>query len=549
MVLLPDVSGIKNLSRLLMAKPNDTKRSAHYQALEAQFEQRTRRFSPFEVLGLTDEEESSNISTTHTGVGTNHTRVGAHPITTQDTDQTIGKEKNEDRTSDTPLSLAENSIPATAPGSAQTEGDIPTHMSVDNTNSHVGLTHPHIDPSYTHVDIIHSRVVERSNTADPNPTTLVAVHPTHTEDPSTHTGVDTSHTEKLSETSLFEDHAIHEQTGIERSPEVMGSEGDSSLPNQSVERIHDVFVATNLRSQLGQKARQVLAYLNSIRSVENPAYTVSVGYGQIAASADVSSHYLRRDVLPKLAMIGLIGIVHKSFQGTIYHLHYDYDFMRVVSLEEAEAAAAITHKIQEPSLPVVETAKTAAKEYLPAWIDREIWGSIAYETVEQLVKKAGSESLAKEKLAIILYNETHGPEERHVRDRRAVLAHYIRSPQADIWPNDDGYETLALRRARQEHDQALQEKELAEQTLKVRQEAAKARFLTSLDDAQCEWLKLEAKSRVDARPESKFLSSRYPLYKAEEELLINEWMDRVIYGEIVPRLGDADEDSISDDEA
>ena len=150
--------------------------------------------------------------------------------------------------------------------------------------------------------------------------------------------------------------------------------------------------------------------------------------------------------------------------------------------------------------------------------------------------KAGSEAQALEKLAIILYNEAHGPKERRVRDRRAVLAHYLRTPQADIWPNDDGFETLAIRRARQERDRALQEKELAEEAWRARQEAAKARFLASLDERQLRWLKQEAKQRVDARPESKFLTSRYPLYKAEEEQAILEWMDRVDYGEHVPHV-------------
>src|SRR5437660_11641308 len=66
---------------------------------------------------------------------------------------------------------------------------------------------------------------------------------------------------------------------------------------------HDVLAATQVRAQLGRKARQVLGYLNSIRSLERPAYTVPVGYAQISAAADVHAHYLRRNVLPKLAMM------------------------------------------------------------------------------------------------------------------------------------------------------------------------------------------------------------------------------------------------------
>ena len=133
-----------------------------------------------------------------------------------------------------------------------------------------------------------------------------------------------------------------------------------------------------------------------------------------------------------------------------------------------------------------------------------------------------------------LYNETHGPVERRIRDRRSVLTHYLRTPQTDVWPNDDCFETLALRRARQERDQAVQEKALAEEGLRVRQEAAKARFLVALADTQLQWLKQEAKRRVDTQSSARFLTSRYPLYKAEEEQLVHEWMDRVDYGEGVP---------------
>jgi hypothetical protein len=80
----------------------------------------------------------------------------------------------------------------------------------------------------------------------------------------------------------------------------------------------------------------------------------------------------------------------------------------------------------------------------------------------------------------------------------------------------------------------LQEKTLMEEALRARQDATKARFLTALTDAQLHWLKQEAKRRVDAQSGARFLTSRYPLYKAEEEQLIHEWMDRVDYGERVP---------------
>jgi hypothetical protein len=303
--------------------------------------------------------------------------------------------------------------------------------------------------------------------------------------------------------------------------------------------MRDVLAATQLRAQLGKKARQVLAYLNSIRSVEMPAYTVPVGYAHIGAAADVHQHYLRRNVLPKLAMLGLIGIAHKSLQGTIYHLHYDAAFLRMVAADDTEmspaglpALSAHTQLSIEGPASVIGCPSVAPG--LPDWLDREHWGWLAPEMVQQLVMKAGTEAQAHEKLDIILYNETHGPEERRVRDRRAVLAHYLRTPHADIWPNDEEYETLPLRQARLERDRAFQEKALAEEALRARQEAAKARFLASLVETQLQWLKRQAKERVDARPDAKFLHSRYPLYKAEEEELIREWLDRAAYGEAVP---------------
>jgi hypothetical protein len=235
-------------------------------------------------------------------------------------------------------------------------------------------------------------------------------------------------------------------------------------------------------------------------------------------------------------MLGLLGIVHKSLQGTIYHLHYDAAFLRIVAEDDVEPLALVPppylDALAPTSLPLPPPAESDAT--IPFWIDRVYWGSLTPEGVQQLVAKAGSEAQAQEKLDIILYNETHGPAERRVRDRRAVLAHYLRTPHADIWPNDDGFETLALRRIRQAREQTLQEKALAEEVLQMRQEAAQARFLASLAETQLQWLKQEAKQRVDAQPSARFLTSRYPLYKAEEEQLIHEWMDRVDYGESVP---------------
>jgi hypothetical protein len=428
-------------------------KSSHLQELETVFERHTRRFSPFDILGLrTSEGESPERERTKTDQ--------------EDTLLPIG---------------------------------------VDGTHPHVAATHMGVDATALPGVGIHTRVVEvKEDTTTNTPMWVGGVA-------STHMGVDLNHP-PTPETAV-------------QLPATLADVG-----------IHDVLTATHVRAQLGRKARQVLGYLNSIRSLERPAYTVPVGYAQISAAADVHAHYLRRNVLPKLAMLGLIGIVHKSFQGTIYHLYYDTAFLHIITgAEDASRASGVSALLEAPVLsPVAVPSSPTTEAGLPPWIDREHWGWLTPEIVHQLVAKAGTEAQAQEKLEIILYNETHGPVERHIRDRRAVLAYYLRTPQADIWPNDDGFETLALRRARQDRDRALQEKALMEEALRARQDAAKARFLTSLTDAQLHWLKHEAKRRVDAQAGARFLTSRYPLYKAEEEQLIHEWMDRVDYGERVP---------------
>jgi hypothetical protein len=434
-------------------QPKD--KSSHLQELEAIFEQHTRRFSPFDILGLRTSEGE----------------ISAPDRTTTD------------------------------------QEELPTHIGVDATHPHGPPTHMGVDATPIPGVGIHTRVVEVKEEITNN-------SPPHVDGVAlTHMGVDATHPQ-VSETAVL----------------------PPALPTEV--GIHDVLTATQVRAQLGRKARQVLGYLNSIRSLERPAYTVPVGYTQISAAADVHAHYLRRNVLPKLAMLGLIGIVHKSFQGTIYHLYYDTAFLHIIAGAEDESRLSGVPAVPETPVlpPPTASIPLLTEAELPPWVDREHWGWLTPEIVRQLVAKAGTEAQAQEKLEIILYNETHGPVERHVRDRRAVLAYYLRTSQADIWPNDDGFETLALRRARQDRDRALQEKTLLEEALRARQDAAKARFLTALTDAQLHWLKQEAKRRVDAQSGARFLTSRYPLYKAEEEQLIHEWMDRVDYGERVPHV-------------
>jgi hypothetical protein len=235
-------------------------------------------------------------------------------------------------------------------------------------------------------------------------------------------------------------------------------------------------------------------------------------------------------------MLGLMGVARKGLEGTVYHLPHSADYIHVVTGElSADGWPATPH---EPPGPAAFTDDVTA---LPEWIDRERWGWLSPDNVGRLVQKAGSEALAREKLEMIVYNETHGPPERRVRSRRSVLAYYLSSPQAEIWPNDDGFETLEMRRAVWERERARREKALAEEALQARQEAEQAIFVASLSDAQLRWLKHEAKRRVDARPASGFVQSRYTLYKAEEDTVIREWMDRAAYGEQVAPAEQPDE--------
>jgi hypothetical protein len=141
---------------------------------------------------------------------------------------------------------------------------------------------------------------------------------------------------------------------------------------------------------------------------------------------------------------------------------------------------------------------------------------------------------------MIVYNETHGPPERRVRNRRSVLAYYLSSLQAEIWPNDHEFETLEMRRAIWERERAQREKALVEEAMQARQEVEQAKFVALLSEAQLRWIKQDAKRRVDAKPAAGFLQSRYTLYKAEEDNLIREWMDRAAYGEHVPAAEESD---------
>jgi len=438
-----------------MERRDKEKKSAHLKGLEEVFEQRTRRFSPFEILGLTaardlraSEDEEANQDP---GVGLDSPAMGGSP------QPTSGSQR---LTPDLGL-LGPGEVRPT-PGLGR-----PTRVVVVNKNT----------------------------TTEEGPSPGVGL-------PSPYMG--------------SPEPPIHVPERPRGGSQEIGALGFA-----------DMVAATQIGSRLGVKTRLVVGYLNGIRSLEHESYTVPVGYGQISVTAGVDLDYLRRKVLPKLAMLGLIGVARKSLEGTIYYLPYGPDYLRVVAGELVEEGRVLT---STPEMPAVSEPSAA----WPDWLDRQQWGWLSPENIRRLVEKAGSDVQAREKLEIIAYNETHGPVGQRVRNRRSVLAHYLSSPQAEIWPNDDGFETIAMRQARMERDRAQREKALAEEALKARKEAQKAQFCSLLSEDQLQWIKQEAKRAVDARPDSRFLKSRYPLYKAEEDRLVEEWMDRVGYGEVVP---------------
>jgi hypothetical protein len=546
-------------------------KSAHLKELEEVFKKHTRRFSPFEILGLTPQkpEESSEISEaqssepeplrtnpksvepshgleSHSSVSIKHPNesdstipVASRPPSRSDNDNPVGgvidtpthgpctpmptplrqtlefdilafrKPKLVDDVEDiddvAPI-VPDQPIPGSDGHTQGSEGPIPGMGPSDNKD-----------------------VVVVKNTTTPKKTTSGTVE---VDTPTPGSGKPPKSTERPSQrssrhTPVPEEHPLHTNTGFR--PEKIGHHPEEVISPLQTLQLTDVFAAMQLGTQLGKKARQVLAYLNTVRSPSHESYTVPVGYGQISGAAGIDAHYLRRKVLPKLAMLGLIGIARKGLEGTIYHLPYQVDYVHVVT---GELSIETPYVARDEPLDPQESNENMAR--FPDWIDRERWGWLSPESVRRLVQKAGSEEQAREKLEMIIYNETHGPPERRVRNHRSVLAYYLSSPQAEVWPNDDGFETLEMRRAIWERERARREKTLAEEALQARHEAEQAKFVASLSEAQLQWLKQEAKRRVDAEPASRLLQSRYPLYKAEEEELIQQWIDRAAYGEHIP---------------
>src|SRR5262247_4267243 len=113
-------------------------KSPHLRGLEAVFERHTRRFSPFDVLGLrTTEEESPERESTKTD-----------------------------------------------------QEEPPTHMGVDSIDPHDPPTHPHVDTTHICAPPTHTRVVVFKDLNTNHNPTHPHVDTTHPHDPPTHTGVD-----------------------------------------------------------------------------------------------------------------------------------------------------------------------------------------------------------------------------------------------------------------------------------------------------------------------------------------------------------------------
>jgi hypothetical protein len=519
-----------------MDSQSNKKKSAHLKELEEVFERHTRRFSPFAVLGLTpDEEEATQLP-----ADSELTSLPATPTPGSDIPPTgslspssgVEKPEPEEGLEAPSLSGSESPIHAVdllGPPPRGPSGPAPgmeTATDPERNADNVQIRPPHgSDGPVPGMGPLNQVVEVRSTTTKISPT-----HGLGFSDPPKPgfqrptPGFTTPIPEAIEAGGIL--------SNI-RDPQRERAHDKSQDDVQALNtfRLADVVAAVQLGNQMGRKAREVLTYLSTMRSSEYEAYTLPVGYGQISAAVGVDADYLRRKVLPKLAMLGLIAVARKSLEGTIYHLPYPEEYVKVV------AGGIIGHEKRAMRHARGDGAERQdSLVTLPEWIDREQWGWLSGDHVRRLVEKSGSEVRAREKLDIILYNEAHGPPERRVRNRRSVLMHYLTSPEAEIWPNDSGFETLEMRRASMEKEQAFREKALAEEALQARREAERLRFLALLSEVQLEWLRQEAKRRVDAQPASNLLKSRYPLYKAEEERLVQEWMDRSAYGESMPGL-------------
>jgi len=290
---------------------------------------------------------------------------------------------------------------------------------------------------------------------------------------------------------------------------------------------HALYIA----GQLSEKTKRTLAYLNSIRNPAHPHYTLRVGQATIASRISASSSGVQKRIIPTLERAGLLIKADPRINGTIYQLTQADAFIRAIV--EDLRPATLPLPISAPHLAAYLPEDPA----LPEWLDASVW-PINAEMYQQLLQRTGSEESAHETLQILLYNKSHGENKSRVRDHMRVLKAFLSNPTMAIWPNDEGYDTLAVRRARIERDQATAQKTLMEEAFKVQQEERMLRFQTQLTEAQWTWIRSEAKRIVDSAPkaEQEFMSSRtrLMLYKTREDELLDEWLERTTYGETVP---------------
>ncbi len=353
-------------------------------------------------------------------------------------------------------------------------------------------------------------------------------------------------------------------TGIGRRGDMLGQEQQVSLGNLNAEVMGGFSVTTHgfqeamaglhqgqgegtveerlravkIGARLGDKFRSVLMYLNTIRNLQDPDVTVRVGYSRIAERSEVNSDYLRHKILPGLMMRGILSVVDKGLNGTVYRLEHSFSVISLIvgESEGSEETLPLSMRVDNTRSSGRHAEEEPSTIELPAWVDREHWGTLNAMMAQRLVERSGSIERAQEILAILLYNETHGSEHMRVRNRLAVLTRYLQNREMEIWPNDKGFETLAIRQAKQDVDESKRLKELAEQAIKEKREAQLLTFRASLTDEQMVWIREESKRRVHNQRGQHFLKDKFVLYKAEEESFIEEWLERSQYGETVPTV-------------
>src|SRR5581483_454637 len=203
-----------------MARQDKNQKSARLKELEDVFERRTRRFSPFEVLGLKDESKD--------GEKQDRELPPASPFL--------------------PVGEKENSEKSSRPMGGS---DPPTHGS-SGPGPGVGR------PTIVVVDNIYTTTTKIPPMGGSDPPTPGSPFISPFYSPDTQTQAPTS----------TQEHLTTQADTVARSSE-------SAMPGVPF-AMANVVAATQAGAQLGPKARKVLAYLNTIRSLEHEAYTVPV---------------------------------------------------------------------------------------------------------------------------------------------------------------------------------------------------------------------------------------------------------------------------------